>query len=174
MDKEPIANATHIEADTEHVSRRDGTLLVGAVFDRNQLDKHDIEKIDTHTFDHLKKTPDGRTILIPQPTDDPLQSLNWSWRKKHTVLFALTYCTLMTDMSSAWSIPLVITQAEYWGITPNNAGRNLSGNIFVSSQVLSSPNYTTNYEFLRCLEWVELWLCLLLDGWVDFLSFSGP
>ncbi|KAJ9502160.1 hypothetical protein H2202_002224 [Exophiala xenobiotica] len=134
MDKvpaSPVTSGMHIEADTEHFSHRDGTLLVGANFDKTQLGKHDIEKIDTHTLDHLKKTADGRTILIPQPTDDPLQSLNWSWRKKHIVLFVLTYCTLMTDMSSAWSIPLVITQAEYWGISPSNAGRNLSGNIFM-------------------------------------------
>lgn len=131
MDKQVEAHATHIETDTEHISHRDGTLLVGACFDRSQLSKYDMEKVDTHTLDHLKKTRDGRTILIPQPTDDPLQSLNWSWRKKHIVLAVLTYCTLMTDMTSAWAIPLVITQAEYWNTTPNNIGRNLSGNIFV-------------------------------------------
>jgi hypothetical protein len=133
MDKQVEVHATLIETDAEHISHRDGTLLVGAFFDRSQLSKYDMEKVDTHTLDNLKKTPDGRTILIPQPTDDPLQSLNWSWRKKHIVLAVLTYCTLMTDMTSAWAIPLVITQAEYWNTTPNNIGRNLSGNIFVGS-----------------------------------------
>jgi hypothetical protein len=89
MEKESVSVATDIETDMEHISRRDGTLLVGVVFDKSQLSKHDIERIDTQTLDHLKKTSDGQTILIPQPTDDPLQSLNWSWRKKHSVLFAL-------------------------------------------------------------------------------------
>ena len=126
-----MSGATHTKTDMEHISRRNGTLLVGVVFDKSQLSKHDMERIDTQTLDHLKKTPDGQTILIPQPTDDPLQSLNWSWRKKHAVLFALVYCTLMTDMSSSWAIPLVITQAEYFKTTPDNIGRNLSGNIFV-------------------------------------------
>jgi hypothetical protein len=152
----PVTSGMHIEADTEHFSHRDGTLLVGANFDKNQLGKHDIEKIDTHTLDHLKTTADGRTILIPQPTDDPLQSLNWSWRKKHIVLFVLTYCTLMTDMSSAWSIPLVITQAEYWGISSSNAGRNLSGNIFVRWQTLS---YSDTQLIINPLDAWSGWNC---------------
>jgi hypothetical protein len=65
MDKVPaslVASGMHIEADTEHFSHRDGTLPVGADFDKNPLGKHDIEKIDTHTLDHLKKTADGRTV----------------------------------------------------------------------------------------------------------------
>lgn len=41
------------------------------------------------------------------------------------------YSTLMTDMTSAWPIPLVIAQSEYWGISTTNAGRNISGNVFV-------------------------------------------
>jgi hypothetical protein len=162
-----------IEADLEHISRRAGTFLVGATFDKAELGKHHIEHIDTHVLEHLKKTPDGQIILIPQPTDDPQQSLNvspilfptvaifiivklnqssynsghgekstqcslpsvgpplilTSYRSK--LIQILAYCTLMTDLTSAWTIPLVLPQAEYWGITPSNAGRNLSGNIFV-------------------------------------------
>lgn len=38
----------------------------------------------------------------------------------------------MSDLTSVWTIPLVPVQAEYWHISANNAGRNLSGNIFVS------------------------------------------
>lgn len=40
----------------------------------------------------------------------------------------------MTDMTSAWDIPLVVPQAAYWKISTTNAGRNLSGNIFVSAE----------------------------------------
>jgi hypothetical protein len=59
MEKESVSVATHIQTDMEHISRRDGTLLVGAVCDKSQLSKHDIERIDTQTLDHLKKTSDG-------------------------------------------------------------------------------------------------------------------
>lgn len=31
----------------------------------------------------IKLAGDGRTVLIPQPSDDPDDPLNWSWKKKH-------------------------------------------------------------------------------------------
>lgn len=31
----------------------------------------------------LKLANDGKTVLIPQPCDDPDDPLNWSWKKKH-------------------------------------------------------------------------------------------
>lgn len=37
----------------------------------------------------------------------------------------------MTDLASAWCIPLVPLQAAYWDISLTDAGRNMSGNIFV-------------------------------------------
>jgi hypothetical protein len=37
----------------------------------------------------LKTASDGRTVLIPQPSDDPRDPLNWSSLKKHTVLLLL-------------------------------------------------------------------------------------
>jgi MFS family permease len=47
------------------------------------------------------------------------------------MLFILAYCTMLADLSSAWVIPLVLPQSEYWHISTSNAGRNLSGNIFM-------------------------------------------
>lgn len=38
--------------------------------------------------DH-KLAKDGKTVLLPQPSDDPNDPLNWSWLKKHAVLLAL-------------------------------------------------------------------------------------
>ena len=35
---------------------------------------------------HLKTTKDGKTILIPQPSDDPNDPLNWSQAKKNLIL----------------------------------------------------------------------------------------
>jgi hypothetical protein len=42
----------------------------------------------------IKTTKDGKTALIPQPSDDPRDPLNWSWGKKHSVLVALTFSAL--------------------------------------------------------------------------------
>ena len=56
---------------------------------------------------NLKTTEDGKTILIPQPSDDPADPLNWSWGKKHLVLLTLFLPALFTDFGMTWgtSIP---------------------------------------------------------------------
>ena len=40
---------------------------------------------------HLKTTKDGSTILIPQPSDDPNDPLNWSQAKKNLILFVVSF-----------------------------------------------------------------------------------
>jgi hypothetical protein len=44
---------------------------------------------------HLKTTKDGSIILIPQPTDDPNDPLNWSQAKKMLILIVIS-CTGMS------------------------------------------------------------------------------
>lgn len=66
---------THV-ANVEHISHRAGTLLVGAAYDKSALPSHEIERLPTRAIEDLKKTKDGKIILIPQPTDDPNESLN--------------------------------------------------------------------------------------------------
>lgn len=182
--------------DVEHVSHRAGTLLVGAAaYDKSVLDGHHIERIDTQAFDQLKKTKDGKIILIPQPTDDPAQPLNvrtcslapnihansvctvqWSWLRKHKILLVLVYCTLMTDLTSAWTIPIIIPQAEYWHITSTNASRNLSGNIFMLGfGCLFAVPLTQWVGRLPILFWAMfLGLCMTIFGaaaptWISFI-----
>ena len=46
---------------------------------------------------HLKTSSDGRTTLIPQPSDDPNDPLNWSQTKKNVILFVIS-CTGMTSI----------------------------------------------------------------------------
>jgi len=41
---------------------------------------------NSRDLENLKLAKDGKTILIPQPTEDPEDPLNWSWRKKHVRL----------------------------------------------------------------------------------------
>lgn len=38
--------------------------------------------------ENLKLAKDGKTVLIPQPSDDPNDPLNWSWKKKHVSAFS--------------------------------------------------------------------------------------
>jgi hypothetical protein len=66
----------------------------------SQLEKSDIDldrvgELEGYVLDaqagnastrNLKTTKDGKTILIPQPSDDPNDPLNWSQTKKNIIL----------------------------------------------------------------------------------------
>lgn len=60
---------------------------------------------------NLKKAKDGSTILIPQPSDDPNDPLNWSWSKKHLVFFALLPGCFLTDWTLTYGTSLFVPQA---------------------------------------------------------------
>ncbi|KAL6244801.1 hypothetical protein RBB50_008329 [Rhinocladiella similis] len=160
-----------MEIDLEHISGKAGTLVVAPGFG-----DHPKEHLGEETISHLKTTADGKFILIPQPPDDPEHVLNWSWRKKHLILFVLFYSTLMTDMTSAWPIPLVIAQSEYWGISTTNAGRNISGNVFmIGAGGLAAVPLTRWLGRLPILFWaISIALILTIaasatPGWMSYL-----
>jgi hypothetical protein len=44
---------------------------------------------------HLKTTKDGKTILIPQPSDDPNDPLNWSQTKKNIILGVVSFTGML-------------------------------------------------------------------------------
>src|SRR5271170_2293013 len=92
-------------------------------------------------------------------------------------MLALGYCSIMTDLSSAWCIPLVPLQAEYWGISLTDAGRNMSGNIFMLGVggIIAVP-LCQRYGRLPVLFWsmfiaffITLW-CALSQNWIMFLA----
>jgi hypothetical protein len=59
----------------------------------------------------LKLARDGHTVLIPQPSDDVNDPLNWSWRRKHLVLFAVAFASFLPDYGSATGAVTLIPQA---------------------------------------------------------------
>ena len=60
----------------------------------------------------LKTTPDGKTVLIPQPSNDPNDPLNWSRSKKYWILAVVTYTAFLADYTSGSGIVVVIPQAQ--------------------------------------------------------------
>jgi hypothetical protein len=59
----------------------------------------------------LKLAPDGQTVLIPQPSSDPNDPLNWSWTKKHVVLIIISMTAFLPDYGSATGAVALIPQA---------------------------------------------------------------
>ena len=52
----------------------------------------------------VKLAKDGRTVLIPQPSDDPFDVLNWKTGKKLRVLTSLIFASLVKSASDCWRI----------------------------------------------------------------------
>ncbi|KAI9739730.1 MAG: hypothetical protein M1834_006449 [Cirrosporium novae-zelandiae] len=78
-----------------------------------------------------KIAKDGRTVLSPQPSDDPEDPLNWSWARKHRVLLALILPSLLGDAGMAWGATLFEAQAETWNISVSKASTSLNWGIFL-------------------------------------------
>lgn len=55
---------------------------------------------------HLKTDKDG-VVLIPQPSEDPNDPLNWSWIKKHAVFASLLPGCFLTDWVIMWGTTVV-------------------------------------------------------------------
>lgn len=59
-----------------------------------------------------KLAHDSRTILIPQPSNDPNDPLNWSTVRKHITLFIISAIAFLPDYGSATGAVTLIPQAE--------------------------------------------------------------
>jgi hypothetical protein len=66
---------------------------------------------DKSLVERLKLSPDGKTILIPQPSDDPYDPLNWSWFRKHLTLIIISLTAFLPDYGSATGAVTLIPQA---------------------------------------------------------------
>lgn len=111
---------------------------------------------DSDGNEGVKYAADGHTRLIPQPSDDPRDPLNWSWRKKHAILFVVAAAAFLPDYGSATGAVTLQPQAEYvlvircnfvkrcndeslvltnvdreWGMTPDEVNHSQAGNVFM-------------------------------------------
>jgi MFS family permease len=78
----------------------------------------------------LKKSPKG-DVLIPQPTDDPEDPLNWSRVKKAATLLVIGWTAAMSDYSAATGGSALLAQAETWHISPNEVNHATAGMTFM-------------------------------------------
>ncbi|KAK5125645.1 hypothetical protein LTR85_011919 [Meristemomyces frigidus] len=78
----------------------------------------------------LKTTPDGKYVLIPQPSDINRDPLNWSPRKKAFMLAAIAYIAALADYTGGTAIITVVPQAAQWGMGQAAVQRAVVGNIF--------------------------------------------
>jgi hypothetical protein len=68
-----------------------------------------------------------QTVLVPQPSNDPNDPLNWSWWKKHLILLTIGVSAFVADFQAA--PPCILVQSVEWNITPNHV--NEANNLYV-------------------------------------------
>ncbi|KAK2671638.1 Major facilitator superfamily [Fusarium oxysporum f. sp. vasinfectum] len=90
-----------------------------------------IAKVDTEHHGNLKTAKDGHTVLIPQPSDDARDPLNWSPVKKHVILFIISFAAFLPDYGSATGAVTLIPQAEQWNMSPDTVNHSQVGNVFM-------------------------------------------
>ncbi|VUC26984.1 unnamed protein product [Clonostachys rosea] len=113
--------------------RRDGGLL---------LDAEGLEKQDEQVS--LKFASDGHTVLLPQPTDNTYDPLNWSWARKHLVLFTVAWAALTADVTAAAGSAIIFPQAEQWHITPGRANDPNAIAVLLNSDYPAKHAYTSD------------------------------
>ena len=59
----------------------------------------------------LQTAYDGKTVLIPQPSSDSNDPLNWSPLKKHVTLLVITVIAGLSDFGGSMGVVTVIPQA---------------------------------------------------------------
>jgi hypothetical protein len=70
-----------------------------------------VAKINTLHRGNLKTAKNSDTVLIPQPSEDPQDPLNWSPVKKHVILFIISFAAFLPDYGSATGAVTLIPQA---------------------------------------------------------------
>ncbi len=67
--------------------------------------------IDSVEADGLKRSSDERVVLIPQPSEDANDPLNWNKTKKHVVLAVVIGCSFLPDYGSVMGAATLQAQA---------------------------------------------------------------
>ena len=82
-------------------------------------------------YANLKRARDGHTILLPQPSSDPNDPLNWSRFKKHLILIIISMTAFLPDYGSATGAVTLLPQSVVWKMTPDHVNHSQVGNVFM-------------------------------------------
>ncbi|KAI1301066.1 major facilitator superfamily domain-containing protein [Xylaria venustula] len=92
---------------------------------------YEVEVGGAERDDTVKLAKDGHTRLIPQPSEDPADPLNWNQRKKNLILFIVAFAALLPDYGSATGAVTLIPQAEEWHMSQDEVNHSQAGNVFM-------------------------------------------
>lgn len=69
--------------------------------------------LDAALYDdsNLKLADDSHTVLIPQPSDDPEDPLNWPRKKKLAIVLTMSTIAFLPEFGPAVGIPAIVLQS---------------------------------------------------------------
>ncbi|KZT37211.1 MFS general substrate transporter [Sistotremastrum suecicum HHB10207 ss-3] len=123
----------HHRRDLEREGELMGYMLDVGASRSSEGEKRETEKDNssaTHS-EELKLAKDGHTVLIPQPSADPNDPLNWSTTKKYVILIVVTATAFLPDYGSATGGVLLFQQSTLWHKTPDVINHSHVGNSFM-------------------------------------------
>jgi len=104
----------------------------------NAEELHEFKNAEGYVIDasdpehaNLKRARDGHTILLPQPSSDPNDPLNWSRFKKHLILIIISMTAFLPDYGSATGAVTLLPQSVVWNMTPDHVNHSQVGNVFM-------------------------------------------
>ncbi|KAL9607898.1 MAG: hypothetical protein Q9167_007236 [Letrouitia subvulpina] len=154
----PATLTSRADSETQYES------LGGYVLDASQLSSHD----------SLKLAADGKTVLIPQPSDDPNDPLNWPQVKKNVLLAVVCACTFLPDYGSVTGAVTLIAQAKEYGITPDTVNHSQSGNQFmVGAGGVVAVMFSAYFGRLPVLFWFTVVALATAAGQAGSHGFNG-
>lgn len=109
IEKGPLSPAQHTSRSFSDAGKDSDPI------DLEQLGEREGYVLDTSLAQHegLKTTTDGKTVLIPQPSESPNDPLNWSSFRKHLILIIISAAAFLPDYGSATGAVTLIPQATY-------------------------------------------------------------
>ncbi|RMZ10337.1 hypothetical protein D0860_03863 [Hortaea werneckii] len=104
----------------------------------------DADKVTTDDVS-LKTAKDGHTILVPQPSENPNDPLNWPWWKKHAILLTISFVSFLPDFGTAMGSVTQIPQAKAWHMSKATIQESVAINTMLSGvsgiAVIALSNY---------------------------------
>ncbi|KAK5125891.1 hypothetical protein LTR08_005112 [Meristemomyces frigidus] len=139
----------------------------------------DVEVLKTLTpdWDKYQLTTDGRTVLIPQPSSDPNDPLNWSWSKKHLVLIVVAATSVLADYGSATGAVTLLPQSVIWGIPQDVVNHSQAGNVFMLGAaglfVVALSAYFGRLPVLFWFTFMAVWTAAgcIVNNFNSFMAF---
>ncbi|KAL9599464.1 MAG: hypothetical protein Q9219_003803 [cf. Caloplaca sp. 3 TL-2023] len=121
----------------------------------------------------LKTASNGHTILVPQPTDDPNDPLNWSPLRKRVILLIISYAAFLPDSGSAIGAIALVPQSEQWHMSPDSILRAQAGSVaMLGAGGLFVVSLSAYFGRLPILFWFTL-LAFLTSVWSAAVDSFG-